>query len=123
MKQTVLLAAACILAICSFAQSTTAKIAGRWKTEDNAVVEVYLTTANNYAIKQISAEKEKDKKDNSKMVGKSFTGVGNEYSGIMIDPSNNKEYKGKLILSDDGKSMKLRVKWGLMSFNETWIKQ
>jgi uncharacterized protein (DUF2147 family) len=123
MKQIMLLGMACILVICSFAQSTTAKIAGRWKTEDKAVLEVYLTTANNFAIKQISAEKDKDKKDNGKLIGKGITGTGNEYAGIVIDPSNNKEYKAKWTTSEDGKTMYIKVKWGLINFNEKWIKQ
>jgi uncharacterized protein (DUF2147 family) len=121
MKKVSLLLVASIVTMLSFGQTTS--IAGKWKTEDNSIVEVILSTAKSYFVTQISAGKEKDKPFNGKVVGKGFTGANNEYSGTVIDPSNNKEYGAKLIISADGKSMKLRVKWGLLSFNEKWIKQ
>jgi hypothetical protein len=42
---------------------------------------------------------------------------------LLIDPSSKKEYNATWVLSNDGKSVQLKVKWGFINFNETWIKQ
>jgi uncharacterized protein (DUF2147 family) len=105
-----------------FAQNAKEKIVGKWKTEDNTVVEVFKDASNNYSIKQISAVKAADKKHDSKVIGKNITGTNNDYAGMVIDPSNNKEYKAKWILSADEKKLALSVKWGFLSFKETWTK-
>jgi uncharacterized protein (DUF2147 family) len=106
-----------------FAQTTGDKIIGKWKTKDNTILDVSKVSSS-FVIKQVSAEKEKEKKDNGKQIGKDISpSSGNEFKGIVIDPSDNKEYKATWIMADDGKSLKLKVKWGLLSFSETWVKQ
>ena len=104
------------------AQNVKEKIIGKWKTEDNTVVEVFKTTSNNYNIKQISAGKAEDKKFDSKVFAKDVTGSKNDYNGIVIDLSDNKEYKASWTMSDDATKLKLSVKWGFLSFKETWTK-
>jgi uncharacterized protein (DUF2147 family) len=123
MKSILFFLISCLFGSVAFAQTATANIVGKWKTEDNTIVEIYATTNGSYGIKQVSAEKESSKKDNGKTIGKEFVATGNELKGIVIDPSDNKEYNGRLIVSADGKSLKLKVKWGFLSFNEKWIKQ
>jgi uncharacterized protein (DUF2147 family) len=103
-------------------QKNTENIVGKWKTEDNTIVE-FLPNGSTICIKQLVAAKEKDKKDNGKLLGKDLVLASkNQFNGIMIDPSNNKEYKATIILSEDGKSLVLKVKWGFINFNETWKK-
>jgi len=105
-----------------FAQTNTDKIIGKWQSEEKAVLEVYLTTGNNFAAKQLSAIKQKGKQNNGKIVAKGITVAGKEYNGIVINPKDNKEYKANWTISDDGKNLKMKVKWGLLSFKETWTK-
>lgn len=104
------------------AQNAKEKIVGKWKTEDNTIVEVFKNSPNNYIIKQISAGKTEDKKYDSKVFGKDISGTNNDYNGIVIDPDNNKEYKAKWTLSTDVTKLTLNVKWGFISFKETWTK-
>jgi uncharacterized protein (DUF2147 family) len=103
------------------AQDARSKIVSKWKTEDNTILEIFKTQTNNYAVKQISAGKPADNKHNSKLIGKDIIG-SSDFTGIVIDPSNNKEYKAKWTLSADEKTLKLSVKWGILSFKETWTK-
>jgi uncharacterized protein (DUF2147 family) len=106
-----------------FAQASNEKLVGKWKTEDKVIVE-FAKNGTSLTVKQISAEKEKDRKDNGKMIGKDIVfSSGDEFKGTVIDPSNGKEYKGTWIMAADGKSVKLKVKWGLLNFSETWIRQ
>jgi uncharacterized protein (DUF2147 family) len=104
------------------AQDARGKLVSKWKTEDNTVLEIFKTQTNNYSVKQISAGKPADNKHNSKLIGKDIIGSNNDFTGTVIDPSNNKEYKAKWILSADEKTLKLSVKWGILSFKETWTK-
>ncbi len=106
-----------------FCQTGTEKLIGKWKTEDNAVVE-FLKVGNTTIVKQLSAEKEKDKKYNGKQISKDILPVSNkEFTGIVTDPANDKEYNGIWVLAPDGKSLLLKVKWGLVNFSEKWVKQ
>jgi uncharacterized protein (DUF2147 family) len=103
-----------------FAQKNVETLLGKWKTEDNTIIEIFKN-GNTVSIKQISASKEKEKINNGKIIGKDFLySEKTEYKGTVINPENNKEYKAVLILAADSKSLKLKVKWGFLSFNETW---
>jgi hypothetical protein len=105
-----------------FAQKNGELLIGKWQTKDNAIVEIFKN-GNSTTIKQVSATKEKEKINNGKIIGKELVFVNKtECNVIMIDLSNKKEYKGILIYAEDSKSLKLKVKWGLLSFNETWKK-
>jgi uncharacterized protein (DUF2147 family) len=105
-----------------FAQKNVETLIGKWQTEDNTIVEVFKN-GNTISIKQITAAKEKEKINNGKIIGKDFLySEKTEYKGTVINPENNKEYKALLILAADNKSLKLKVKWGFLSFNETWNK-
>lgn len=105
-----------------FAQKKGESIVGKWQTEDNTILEIFKTN-NSFSIKQLVASKEKEKINNGKIIGKEFVFSDNTDSkGIVIDPSNNKEYKGSISVAEDGKSIKLKVKWGFINFNETWKK-
>lgn len=105
-----------------FAQKIGENLAGKWQTEDNTIVEIFKN-GNSFSIKQVSSPKEKDKLNNGKIITKElFFAENTDYKGIVIDPSNNKEYKGLFTVAADGKSLKLRVKWGFINFSETWKK-
>ncbi len=108
--------------ISSFGQST--KFIGKWQTPDKAVLEFYAC-GSVVCAKQISAEKEADKKANGMQIAKDLIQDKekvNVMNGTVIDPSNGKTYKGVFTLSDDGKSVNLKVKWGFINFNEKWVK-
>jgi uncharacterized protein (DUF2147 family) len=105
-----------------FAQNTTETILGKWLTEDYTIIEV-LKIDNAICLKQLATNKEKEKINNGKFIGKGFVTTNKtEYNGMVIDPSNSKEYKGLLTLSANGKTLNLKVKWGFLNFNETWKK-
>jgi uncharacterized protein (DUF2147 family) len=125
MKKTKIILMLCMLfaSAQAFSQTNTATIFGKWKTEDNSIVE-FSQSGTAIILKQVSTPKEKDKKDNGKQLGKNIIASNsNEYKGIVIDPSNNKEYKGTWTISSDGKKLKLKVKWGFINFSETWDRQ
>ena len=111
-----------VLATQVSAQTVNDKLLGKWLTKDNAVVEFFIS-GTTLSFKQISAKKEKDKKDNGKILGKNIANSsGKEFKGIVINPDNNKEYSSVFIVSDDGKKLLLKVKWGFINFNEDWVK-
>ena len=99
------------------AQSVNDKlILGKWLTKDNSVME-FITTGSNISVKQVSAKNEKDRKDNGKTLGKGIIfSEDREFKGIMINPENNKEYSSVFTVSDDGKKLLLKVKWGFINF-------
>jgi uncharacterized protein (DUF2147 family) len=104
------------------AQSPT--LLGQWRTPDKAVI-MFYSCDNALCAKQVSAEKDDDKAFNGKDIAKNFVQSKDQLTnwiGTIIDPSNNKTYKGVFSLSADGKTLSLRVKWGLLSFNEKWSK-
>ena len=105
------------------AQSVNDKLLlGKWLTKDNVVMD-FIATGNNISIKQISVKNEKDKKDNGKILGKGIEfSEEREFKGTMINPENNKEYSSVFIVSDDGKKLLLKVKWGFINFREDWVK-
>jgi uncharacterized protein (DUF2147 family) len=91
-------------------------------TEDKTMVEIFKN-GNSFFVKQISAISEKEKVNIGKMIGKELIfNEKSDYKGIVVDPSNNKEYKALFTVADDGKSLRLKVKWGFIGFNETWKK-
>lgn len=103
-----------------FAQKNGENLIGKWKTEDKTIVEIFKN-GNSFSVKQISAISEKEKVNIGKLIGKELIyNENNDYKGIVIDLSNNKEYKALFTVADDGKSLKLKVKWGFINFNETW---
>jgi uncharacterized protein (DUF2147 family) len=106
-----------------FAQTDAEKILGKWKAGDDIVVE-FLKYNSGITINQVSAVKEKDKKDNGKQIGKDVIPVAaDKFTGIVIDPSDKKEYKAEWTIAKDGKSLRLKIKWGFMSHSETWTRQ
>ncbi len=106
----------------TFAQNNVDAYVGKWITEDNTVVEI-VKAGTSVSIKQTKASKPKEKINDGKWIGKNFIEVSTtEMKGIVINPEDGKEYKAILIIASDKKTMKLKVKWGLISFNETWKK-
>lgn len=123
MKQLLFFAIIITAGFTSKAQTIADKLVGKWVTEDKTVVEFYKCNSS-LCIKQLTAGKEKDRKYNGKVIGKNIATVSDtELKGIVIDPDNNKEYNAKWMVSADGKTISLKVKWGLLSFNEKWMKQ
>jgi uncharacterized protein (DUF2147 family) len=93
---------------------------GKWETPDKDVIEFYpegqLLTA-----KQVSTETEKDKINNNKIIAKELKSTtAKVFEGIVIDPKDNKTYHGRFTINESGTQLNLKVKWGFLSFNETW---
>ncbi|OKS84639.1 hypothetical protein RG47T_0071 [Mucilaginibacter polytrichastri] len=95
-------------------------IAGKWETPDKDIIEFYPEGLM-FTAKQISTETEKDKVNNNKIVAKELQSTAAKvFEGIVIDPKDNKTYHGKFTINDTGTQLNLKVKWGFLSFNETW---
>ena len=63
----------------------------------------------------------KDKNNNNKVVAKELKATtAKVFEGIVIDPKDNKTYHGRFTINDSGTQLNLKVKWGFLSFNETW---
>jgi uncharacterized protein (DUF2147 family) len=102
----------------------TSKIVGKWLTPDKVILE-FNSCGNAFCAKQISAEKDSDKKSNGKQIAKDLViskENSNIFNGTVIDPSNEKTYKGIFTISEDGKTLNLKVKWGFINFNEKWTR-
>jgi uncharacterized protein (DUF2147 family) len=95
-------------------------IIGKWETPDKDIIEFY-SEGGLLAAKQISTETEKDKINNNKTIAKELKSTKSKvFEGIVIDPKDNKTYHGRFTINDVGTQLNLKVKWGFLSFNETW---
>ncbi|MFF5383375.1 DUF2147 domain-containing protein [Pedobacter suwonensis] len=95
-------------------------ITGKWIAPGNVVIQFY-EDGQTFNAKQISAETEKDKIGNNKLVAKGLRVTStNVYEGTVIDPKDDKNYKGTFIINKQGNQLELKVKWGFMSFKEIW---
>ncbi|SEW43771.1 Uncharacterized conserved protein, DUF2147 family [Chitinophaga sp. YR573] len=102
----------------SWAQQAT--LVGRWITPDKDKIEFYIE-GQTITGKQISTETEKDKKNNNKIIATGLKATSPMvFEGTIIDPKDDKTYKGRFIMNEAGTAIELKVKWGLLSFNETW---
>lgn len=107
----------------AFAQADADEFVGKWLTKSKSVLEI-KKRGNHFTLTQNSAIDEKKKENNGKRLSDEIIRKApNEFKGILIDPSSKKEYNATWVLSSDGKSVQLKVKWGFINFNETWIKQ
>ncbi|AMR33092.1 hypothetical protein A0256_17560 [Mucilaginibacter sp. PAMC 26640] len=103
--------------ICSAQQ---AAITGRWETPDKDIIEFYPDGAF-FSAKQISTSSEKDKINNNKIIARELRLTINKvFDGIVIDPKDNKTYHGQFTVNENGTELNLKVKWGFLSFKETW---
>jgi uncharacterized protein (DUF2147 family) len=99
-----------------------AAIIGKWQTPDKDIIEFY-PEGQVLTAKQISTEAEKDKINNNKTIAKELKSTtAKVFEGIVIDPKDNKTYHGRFTINDSGTQLTLKVKWGFLSFNETWTK-
>jgi uncharacterized protein (DUF2147 family) len=97
-----------------------AAITGKWETPDKDIIEFYAE-GQVLTAKQISTETEKDKNNNNKVIAKELKPTtAKVFEGIVIDPKDNKTYHGWFTINDSGTQLNLKVKWGFLSFNETW---
>jgi len=97
-----------------------ANVAGRYLEEKNKItIEVYREGAG-YAAKQIDVLDPKKKKDNGKLIAKDMIAVGNTLTGTVISTTNGKEYRASWELSNDRSSLALKIKFGFLSFSDTW---
>ena len=97
-----------------------AAIIGKWETPDKDIIEFYPNGLL-FTAKQISTETEKDKINNNKTIARGLKSTtGKVFEGIVIDPKDNKTYHGRFTINDSGTQLNLKVKWGFLSFNETW---
>ena len=109
--------------VCIFAQIEGDSFVGKWITKDKSVMEI-KKRGSYYELFQISATSEKERKHNGKRLSKEIIkSSSNEFRGILLDSLSKKEFNGTWIVSEDGKSLKMMVKWGFINFSETWIKQ
>ncbi|WEA00628.1 DUF2147 domain-containing protein [Mucilaginibacter sp. SJ] len=101
-------------------QAQQAAITGKWITPDKDVIEFYAE-GQVITAKQIGTETEKDKIYNNKTIAKELKSISAKvFEGIVIDPKDNKTYRGRFTISESGTELNLKVKWGFLSFNETW---
>jgi len=99
-----------------------AAIIGKWKTPDKDIIEFY-SEGPVFTARQISAGTEKDKGNNNKIIAKELKPTTAKFfEGIVIDPKDNKNYHGRFMINDSGTQLSLKVKWGFLSFNETWTR-
>ena len=90
------------------------------ETPDKDIIEFYPNGLL-FTAKQISTETEKDKINNNKTIARGLKStIGKVFEGIVIDPKDNKTYHGRFTINDSGTQLNLKVKWGFLSFNETW---
>ncbi|MGF7073050.1 DUF2147 domain-containing protein [Mucilaginibacter sp. 3215] len=95
-------------------------ITGKWQTPDKDIIEFY-PEGQLFTARQIGTETEKDKNNNNKIIAKELKPAAAKiFEGIVIDPKDNKTYHGWFIINDTGTELQLKVKWGFLSFNETW---
>ncbi|MDN3671997.1 DUF2147 domain-containing protein [Flavobacterium branchiarum] len=109
--------------ICSaYGQTNEDKFTGKWLSKDKMIVEVYKA-GKGFNIKQLESPKPKEKKNNGKVVAKNIleTSKG-EYKGTSIDLTDDKEYQSIWIISDEGKSLTFKLKWGFIWHSESWTK-
>jgi uncharacterized protein (DUF2147 family) len=100
------------------AQAQQSDLVGKWLTPDKDVIEFYQD-GKTLTGKQISSLDYK--KNNNKVIARDLIPKGTRvFEGTVIDPKDNKTYKGRFIIDEDGTELELKVKWGFMSFNETW---
>ncbi len=103
-----------------FSQPKPSPLVGRWHTDDKTTIE-FTPCGAGACGRQVAAERDKDKQANGKFLAQDVVlDKNNLFTGLVFDPGNGKSYKATWLLSDDGKTLTLKVKWGLMSFNEDW---
>jgi uncharacterized protein (DUF2147 family) len=92
-------------------------LTGKWQTPDGAVIQ-FGQQGGTLTARQISS---KDKKNDDKIVARNVSAVSTGlFEGTVIDPKDNKAYKGRFVMNETGTELELKVKWRFISFNETW---
>ena len=98
-----------------------ADLAGKWLTPDKDVIEFYQD-GKTLTGKQINSLDYK--KNNNKIIARNLVSKGSGvFEGTVIDPKDNKSYKGRFIIDQDGTELELKVKWGFISFSEIWKRE
>lgn len=110
----------CIVIIAGFmaAGGTAAQaqaIAGNWRTQSGETARV-VKCGTAYCITLISG------KHKGRRIGR-MSGAGNNYSGSITDPANNKTYSGKASISGNSMAMSGCVLGGLFCRSQTWTKR
>lgn len=101
---------------------TNEKIVGKYVSKDDgSTVEMYKC-AEAFCGKQVATPKADDKKYNGKVIAREVRWTGEQWEGTVIDPENGKEYKAIWKLAADERSLTMKVKWGIMSFSDQWIR-
>ena len=97
-----------------------AAITGKWETPDKDIIEFY-SEGQLFTAKQVSTANEKDKINNNKIIARELKPTNAKvFEGIVIDPKDNKTYRGRFTVNEVGTELNLKVKWGFLNFNETW---
>jgi len=121
MKRSIVLAIV-IVASCALGLSAqdTMSVVGEYREEKNKItLEVYGDGAG-YAAKQIDKPDPKKKQDNGKIIAKDMIVFDNKLTGTVISTTNGKEYPASWEISNDRSSLALKIKWGFLSFSDTW---
>lgn len=99
------------------ARAQQSDLAGKWLAPDKDIIEFYQD-GKTLSGRQISSLDYK--KNNNKVIARDLIPKGPRvFEGTVIDPKDNKTYKGRFVIDEDGTELELKVKWGFMSFNET----
>lgn len=108
--------------IFSYGQSWQTPLIGKWKTKNEAVLEFYKC-GQELCARQLSAKREKDKGGVGRNVVKNLKRTDdNAFEGVLYIPSRDAEHKAKWVLSPDQKTLTVKVKWLMLSYQEDWQK-
>lgn len=111
------LVAGILMLITLGADAQEAVLTGKWQTPDGTVIQ-FAQQAGTWTARQTSS---KDKINDNKIVARNVSASSaGIYEGTVIDPKDNKAYKGRFFINETGTELELKVKWGFISFHETW---
>lgn len=98
-----------------------ADLVGKWLTPDEDVIEFYQDG------KTLTGKQTRSlnyKKNSNKIVARDLVPKDSRvFEGTVIDPKDNKTYKARFVINEDGTELELNVTWGLISFSETWQRE
>lgn len=93
---------------------------GEWLTPYREVIEFYEDG------EILTAKKTSTEKDNCKSIilardiKETSAGI---FEGVLIDPKNGKTYKARFILNQFETELEVKIKWGLISFSQSWKRE
>jgi len=97
-------------------------VVGKYHEEKHSLTIEMFRDGSTYSARQIDTPEEQKKKYNGQLIAKNISIAGTKLSGIVISNTNGKEYPATWMISTDQNSLALKIKWGFLSFSDTWRK-